>query len=252
MQISWEQLLYIKDQNMSISQESIFEKNWQIYQKIIANNYMLHQELAIESSAIMSILAKNKAVDVMDLGCGDAKQISKQLSAISVNSYTGIDLSDPALTLAKENLNAVNIECIFLVGPMESLIKNNNKQYNIIYSSYAMHHLNDADKKIFLVDCFNSLSIDGAFILIDLFKNENQSLEDFKKNYTDILNAEWNMLNQEEKEMVIDHIQQFDFPTQQSTLIDWAKEIGFVVNKSINLDNKHGAIILKKTNSSLY
>jgi hypothetical protein len=59
------------------------------------------------------------------------------------------------------------------------------------------------------------------------------------------------MLNQEEKEMVINHIQQFDFPTKQSILIDWAKEIGFVVNKSINLDNKHGAIILKKTNSSM-
>jgi len=233
---------------MSISQENIFEKNWQIYQKIIANNYMLHQELALESSAVLDIIARDKAVDILDLGCGDAKQISKQLSSIPVNSYTGIDLSNPALTLARENLNAVNVECDFLVGPMESLIKNNNKQYNIIYSSYAMHHLHDADKKIFLVDCFNSLSIDGAFILIDLFKNENQSLEDFKRNYTDTLYADWNMLNQEEKEMVINHIQEYDFPTQQSTLIDWAKEVGFIVNKSINLDNKHGAIILNKTN----
>jgi ubiquinone/menaquinone biosynthesis C-methylase UbiE len=237
---------------MSISQENIFEKNWQIYQKIIANNYMLHQELALESSAVLDIIARDKAVDILDLGCGDAKQISKQLSSIPVNSYTGIDLSNPALTLARENLNAVNVECDFLVGPMESLIKNNNKQYNIIYSSYAMHHLHDADKKIFLVDCFNSLSIDGAFILIDLFKNENQSLEDFKRNYTDTLYADWNMLNQEEKEMVINHIQEYDFPTQQSTLIDWAKEVGFIVNKSINLDNKHGAIILKKKNSSFY
>jgi len=235
---------------MSISQENIFEKNWQIYQKIIANNYMLHQELALESSAVLNIIARDKAVDILDLGCGDAKQISKQLSSIPVNSYTGIDLSNPALTLARENLNAVNVECDFLIGRMESLIKNNNKQYNIIYSSYAIHHLHDADKKIFLVDCFNSLSIDGAFILIDLFKNENQSLEDFKRNYTDTIYADWNMLNQEEKEMVINHIQQFDFPTKQSILIDWAKEIGFVVNKSINLDNKHGAIILKKTNSS--
>lgn len=236
---------------MSISQENIFEKNWQIYQKIIANNYMLHQELALESSAVLNIIARDKAVDILDLGCGDAKQISKQLCSIQVNSYTGIDLSNPALTLAWENLNAVNVECDFLVGRMESLIKNNNKQYNIIYSSYAMHHLHDADKKIFLVDCFNSLSIDGAFILIDLFKNENQSLEDFKRNYTYTLYADWNMLNQEEKEMVINHIQEYDFPTQQSTLIDWAKEVGFIVNKSINLDNKHGAIILKKTNSSM-
>ena len=233
---------------MSITQESIFEKNWQIYQKIIANNYMLHQELAIESSAVMAVIAKNKAGDILDLGCGDAKQISTQLSSIPVNSYTGIDLSKPALTLAKENLNAVNIESNFLVGRMELLLKNNNKQYNIIYSSYAMHHLQDVDKKIFLADCFNSLSFDGALILIDLFKNNKQSLEDFKKNYTDTLYADWNMLNQEEKEMVIDHIQEYDFPTQQSNIIDWAIEIGFVVNKSINLDNKHGAIILNKTN----
>jgi hypothetical protein len=93
--------------------------------------------------------------------------------------------------------------------------------------------------------------MDGAFIFIDLFKNENQSLEDFKRNYTDTIYADWNMLIQEEKEMVINHIQEYDFPTKQSILIDWAKEIGFVVNKSINLDNKHGAIILKKTNSSM-
>jgi 2-polyprenyl-3-methyl-5-hydroxy-6-metoxy-1,4-benzoquinol methylase len=233
---------------MSILQENIFEKNWEIYQKIIANNYMLHQELALESSAVMSTIAEDNAVDILDLGCGDANQISKQISAISVNSYTGIDLSIPALTLAKENLNAIHVECDFQVGPMESLIKNKNKNYNIIYSSYALHHLKDEDKKIFLIECYNKLSFNGAFILIDLFRDDNQSLEDFKENYTKMLNADWHMLKPEEKEMVIDHIQQYDFPTHQSTIIDWSKEIGYVVDKSVNLDNKHGAVILKKTN----
>jgi hypothetical protein len=47
--------------------------NWNVYQKIIANNYMMHNEFSratIEALAQAAIPIKS----ILDLGCGDAQK----------------------------------------------------------------------------------------------------------------------------------------------------------------------------------
>ena len=110
---------------MEIQLPSIFEKNWQIYQKIIANNYMLHKDIAAYTSKYLNQISNQAAINMLDLGCGDSKQIANQLSGLKIASYTGIDMSEAAVQFAKKNIELIDCTGTFLTGPMEVLIKKN-------------------------------------------------------------------------------------------------------------------------------
>jgi 2-polyprenyl-3-methyl-5-hydroxy-6-metoxy-1,4-benzoquinol methylase len=82
----------------------IFIRSWNIYQKVIQANYMKHLELGIYSQKYLREFAGSQPLGMLDIGCGDAKQISQQLSALNILSYTGYDLSEEAVSLARQNM----------------------------------------------------------------------------------------------------------------------------------------------------
>jgi 2-polyprenyl-3-methyl-5-hydroxy-6-metoxy-1,4-benzoquinol methylase len=228
---------------MQIQVPSIFEKNWQIYQKIIANNYMLHKDIAEYTSKYLNQISNESAINMLDLGCGDAKQIANQLGGLNIKSYTGIDMSDAALQFAQKNIELINCAGTFLTGPMEVLIKKNTSIYNVIYSSYAIHHLSDAGKKEFLLECRNRLSKNGVFILIDIFRQPMQSMAEYKNEYCTWIKNYWNSLDPEEMQMIFDHINEYDFPNEIENMISYATAVGLKVTSYSNFDKRHGAII---------
>ena len=69
----------------------LFRETWTTYQKIIASDYMVHRELtrAIASS-LMTL--PDTPLSVLDLGCGDASQITGILNAHHIAEYRGCDL----------------------------------------------------------------------------------------------------------------------------------------------------------------
>ena len=135
---------------MSIESDptQIFIRNWEIYQKTILANYMKHEEIGLLSQKHIKEFASNQRIKILDLGCGDAHQIANQLATLNIQSYTGYDLSNQAIDLAKQHLQKTNAKLEFQVGKMEDLIKTESNTYNLLYSSFAVHHLNDEDKKV--------------------------------------------------------------------------------------------------------
>ena len=133
-----------------IDPTQIFIRNWEIYQKIIHENYMKHTELAAHSQVYFNQLSLQQPIKLLDIGCGDAHQISKQLKDLNLSSYTGYDLSAQAIEFAKENVKNLNAACDFQVGYMEDLIKKDQQTYTALYSSFAIHHLSDEMKNDFI------------------------------------------------------------------------------------------------------
>lgn len=117
-----------------------------IYQKIISQNYMFHRDFVIKSNTAIKKLKYLEPFNVLDLGCGDAQLISEQLSFFNVDLYTGYDLSSTALALAAKNLETKNVEYEIFQGAMEMLLETNTSTYDIIQSSFAIHHLGDTGK----------------------------------------------------------------------------------------------------------
>lgn len=62
--------------------------------------------------------AQPQPLDMLDLGCGDAQQIAATLAqcgapigALPLASYTGVDMSPPALAIAQQNLAFLQPAC---------------------------------------------------------------------------------------------------------------------------------------------
>lgn len=229
-----------------IDPTQIFIRNWEIYQKIIHENYMKHKELAAHSQAYLTQLSLQQPIKLLDIGCGDAHQISKQLKDLNVYSYTGYDLSAQAIQFAQENVEDLNAVIDFQVGYMENLIKKDQNRYTVVYSSFAIHHLTDEMKLDFIHNCYNKLDAGGLFILIDIKRLPAQTIEAYKKSYADWIHDEWHSLSTDEKDAIIDHLTTCDIPVEASTYIKYAENTGFNFVEEVDIDSRHTLLVFSK------
>ena len=79
----------------------LFAKNWQTYSKVVALNYMFHREVYSELRKLL-LAQTPRSYSFLDLACGDASATVEALVGTSIASYRGIDLSQPALSIAAE------------------------------------------------------------------------------------------------------------------------------------------------------
>lgn len=230
----------------AIDPTQIFIRNWEIYQKIIRENYMKHNELAAHSQVHLNRLSLQQPIKILDIGCGDAHQISKQLKDLNLSSYTGYDLSAQAIQFAKQNIGKLNTTNDFQVGYMEDLIINDQQSYTVIYSSFAIHHLSDEMKNSFIHNCYNRLTKGGLFILIDIKRLPAQTIASYKKSYADWIHQEWHLLSTDEKEAIIDHLNTCDIPVEASTYIQYAHNTGFNLIEEVDIDPRHTLLVFSK------
>lgn len=223
----------------------LFSDNWHVYQKIIANNYMLHKEF---SSATVHAISDTAIPikSVLDLGCGDAQLIAKDLSTIAIEDYTGYDLSEAALAQAEHFLQQLSANKTLCLGRMENLLAASEQSWDLIYSSYAIHHLSDHAKQAMLQSIYDHLHSQGLFIMIDVMRNQGQSRDAYMEHYIGGIRKNWPGLELKEQDMIANHIREYDYPATYQDLIDWATAIGFKVEKAAIADDRHHMLIMQK------
>ena len=79
---------------------------------------LLNPNLGNINTSVWEDNFNNTSVNVLNLGCGDAYQLSTIMDRYQINSYIGIDLSNAALEYTKENLAVIKIPFPLLAGPM--------------------------------------------------------------------------------------------------------------------------------------
>ena len=85
-----------------------FFNEWSIYQKVLKNNYMFHEEVYGAVQKLLAERLQGWTFSLLDLGCGDASYIARALVGTTIRQYTGFDLSDTAIAIAKRNLGPLN------------------------------------------------------------------------------------------------------------------------------------------------
>ena len=111
----------------------------------------------IENPIILSMMPKVKDKKILDLGCGDGR-LDEVLVKSGAKQIVGVDISNNMLKLASQR-NLRN--CKFLLMPMEEISKIDEK-FDIVYSSLAIHYVEDFDK--LLKDVYALLKKDGIFL----------------------------------------------------------------------------------------
>ncbi len=197
---------------MSEKSATAFFDTWQTYRKVVAANYMYHVEIKADIERLLRAQFAGRRFSVLDLGCGDAATLAPLLASMAVQHYKGVDLSETALDLAAENLKSLSCPVELAHRDILAALEADTSLYDVVYTSFALHHLSTEQKAEFFRLVAQRLEKDGLLLLTDVVRDDDESLPVYLRHYCDWLSRDWSALDAEEKASICDHIQNNDQP----------------------------------------
>lgn len=192
-----------------------FFQGWQLYQSVVQNNCMEHREIGTELRRVFESI--DPEFSVLDLGCGDSSMAIKALEGLRVTSYTGVDLTAPALEIARANFRGA-YSATWVHANMVDFIASSDQQFDVIMTSFAMHHLPADIKQAWLVDIAKHLTPRGCLVLIDTCCPLGKSRDETVQTYLDII-ADW-PVSTVDKATIAKHMWSSDFPESEAFIND--------------------------------
>jgi len=222
--------------NTSPEQNSVQEifNAWSVYDTVLENNYMFHNQIYEDVKHFLSVRYAQGPFTILDLGCGNARHLALALQNCSVACYRGYDLSEAAITQARHNLAYLNCPIELYQGDLLAGLQTNTEKYDLIFSSFALHHLTSDGKAAFFELAYHALDEKGIVLLIDTAREENEDRPSYLNRYCGWLRAEWKSMSSEELDFICNHIQNGDFPETTSGIRTLAARAGFPTCRELN------------------
>lgn len=191
----------------------VFLKSWQVYQTIIKHNYMFHHEISSACREALKQIRPGQRLRILDLGCGDASMALPLMTAERVACYVGCDLSQPALSIARTELDEMQVPHRLLCDDMTRVVaEQTDSSFDVVLSSFALHHLNASQKQQTVNEIHRVLQPGGAFLLIDVFRDPDEDRAAYMRNYLGYLKQHWTQLSPEAQQLIVNHATEYDFP----------------------------------------
>jgi len=204
----------------------IFIKNWRIYRKIIENDNMSHKEGYAKLREILTEEMR-RPFSFVDLACGDAYYSSMVLRNTNAEKYIGIDVSEEALSLAKEEFRDSGIEARFVRADFINFAEFIETPVDVIWVGFSVHHLDTPEKLEFMKNVRQALSQDGIFMLYEPILLEGEDRGEYFKRFKQIFYMHWKGLSKEEGESLLEHVRESEKPETTGDWIMLGKEAGF-------------------------
>jgi SAM-dependent methyltransferase len=126
-----------------------FFDEWSIYDQVLDRNYMYHDEIFRDVKRVLADRYETRPFVLLDLGCGSARHLARALQGRSVSRYVGYDLSDVALAHARRNLTGLGCPVDLRRGDLLDGLRTGVEKFDVIFTSFALHHLATAQKATF-------------------------------------------------------------------------------------------------------
>jgi SAM-dependent methyltransferase len=209
--------------NQTTSASQYFNANWKKYQHTLEANTLYHREMFAALSNFINEKFGSKAFSFVDVGCGDASIMVPVLTGKTIQHYVGIDAAPDVLHIAEANLKPVSCQKEFICDNMTTAIPNLKLPADIIFSSYAVHHLSLQQKSDFIQACQNKLNKHGYLLMVDGILKEDQIREQWLAELQQRMQATQH-LTQEELEFRMQHPRADDHPERISTFAEIAHQ----------------------------
>ncbi len=200
---------------------------WILYDRILDHNYMFHEELYQDVRDFIAHHYAGNSFTLLDLGCGSARHMATALEGSAISHYTGYDLSSIALMHARSSLKVLHCSVDLRQKDLLEGIIENHVPFDIIFSSFALHHLTSEEKQVFFQSAYQKLKTGGIFLLIDVTREEDESRAVYLQRYCDWLKREWHGIPVTGLNMISEHICDQDFPETMNALRVMAENAGF-------------------------
>lgn len=200
-----------------------FNANWNKYQESVSRNALYHHEMF---SVLDEYLNKNfmtTKFSLLDIGCGDSNSIVPILADKPIEKYIGVDAAADVLKMA--TINTANLPCdnLLICDDMLTAIENLTMPVDIIFTSYAVHHLSSQQKFDFIRICKDKLKANGVLLMIDGILNDEQTRDE----WLEALHTRFKIVNPsatpEELEIRMQHPRADDYPESINTFEEIAK-----------------------------
>ncbi len=219
---------------------------WSVYGQILEHNYMSHRELYQDVNQLLARQFRDRAIKVLDLGCGSAYHFAQILQNRNVAYYRGYDLSEVAIAQAQQNLAPLHTQLDFYQGDLLTGLQENIDTFDLIFCSFALHHFSLAEKAEFFSYAFKRLKFSGILVLIDVMRDEREDREQYYEHYVNRIQKEWTAIAPEDKAALSEHIRSSDFPETALSLCAMADQAGFASGREISHYNWHRAWYFEK------
>ncbi|MGA3302940.1 MAG: class I SAM-dependent methyltransferase [Methylovirgula sp.] len=211
---------------MSGATAASFFDTWQTYQKVVAANYMYHSEISADIERLFRTQLGTRPFSLLDLGCGDAATLAPLLRGMAIVHYKGVDLSEAALGLAAKNLKPLSCPIDFVHRDILSALAAETERFDVIYSSFAIHHLTCEEKAKAFRLAAARLNENGFLVLTDTFREEDETLPIYLDHYLGWIRNDWHGLRADEIAAICDHIENNDLPETATDLRALTKAAG--------------------------
>ena len=204
-----------------------FFDEWSVYDQVLDHNYMHHDEIYRDVQRFFADEFGDRPFTLLDLGCGSARHLGRAIKGRSIGRYVGYDLSDVALAHAKPNLASMSCPVELHQGDLLEGLRASGEKFDVIFTSFALHHLASAEKELFFQSAHERLGKEGILLLIDTMREEGEERPVYLDRYFAWLRSACETLSPAALDLLCDHIRGNDFPETVATLSAMATRTGF-------------------------
>jgi cyclopropane fatty-acyl-phospholipid synthase-like methyltransferase len=158
----------------------------------------------------------------------------------------GYDISTVALSHAARNLAALNCPVDLRHGDLLDGDEADGEKFDVIFTSFALHHLSAQQKDAFLAAASQTLERDGLLLLIDTMRDDDENRALYLERYCAWLGSRCATLSPESQELLFGHIRASDFPETAWELEQMATRAGFGPPIQLNRFRWHRAWLLER------
>ena len=211
--------------NSTDHRQAFFDDEWRIYRKVVENNYLFHEE-AYDRLRRFLLHEAVRPFRFLDIACGDASASVNAIKETPIATYRGIDLSEAALDLARENL--ANLDCPVSLekGNFVEVLRENPEQADVIWIGLSLHHLLTPAKLAFMRAMRLLLGSRGMFLIYENTSPNGEDRDTWLGRW-DAHRALWSAYTQEEWQSITDHVHASDHPETDATWRRLGHEAGF-------------------------
>ncbi len=216
--------------NLSAESLDFFERSWDVYHRIVADDLMEHAGLftALDQRLQQFLEGWGTApLTMADLACGDLTTLAPLLRRLPLDRFTGVDASASVLALARERLAEMVFPCDWVLDDLLRWSGQPGERFALVTCLYGLHHLADADKRRFLASVPQRLEPGGLLVIADIFREPGESRRDYLQRYVRRIRDQWQTLDPSLQDHVVAHISGSDFPAERDAFLVMAAETGW-------------------------
>lgn len=210
----------------------LFERQWQTYRDVIDHDWMEHRGLTAACADWLGTWMaehpeRRGAARLLDLGCGDLALMGPVFAALPLAGYTGIDLTEQVLPMARTALAGAGFPARFQHADITEFIDRTDETFDLVHAALVLHHLPDDAKAAFLAGLRRVVAAGGAVLWADVFRDPGESRANYVDRYARRIRRDWSAIDHDAREAIVTHMSSFDFPADRDAVVETARKTGW-------------------------